>query len=73
MAMLMHRNGIPWWEAPLPRRLHRCTPWTTGSLEQLTILTIPARTAVVSRCACGAVRVAGDHRWQQRNERRWRR
>ena len=57
-----HRNGIPWYAAPLPRRWHRCAPWTTGSTQGL---------ALVERCACGATRLDGEgHPWMERNSRR---
>jgi hypothetical protein len=54
-----HRDEIPWFRAPLPRRLHRCTPWTSG----------PVDGALVDRCACGAIRIGGRH-WFERNSRR---
>lgn len=55
-----HTNGTDWFEAPLPRRFHRCRPWTFGFGGGLTY---------VERCACGAIRL--DHRvWLERNSRR---
>jgi ribosomal protein S27E len=43
-----HRDDIEWWRAPLPRRWHRCTPWTTAFVDG----------ERVERCACGALRVS---------------
>lgn len=56
-----HREGVWWYEAPLPGLLHRCTPWTTGWLNLYTHL---------DRCACGAMR-RNFGRWHERNSRRW--
>lgn len=58
---ISHRNGVPWWSAPMPRRLHRCSVQTAGwqGFHQ------------VQRCACGAIRVtAGPWAWMNRNDRR---
>lgn len=58
---MKHRNGVPWYQAPIPSRWHRCRPWTSA-LDDLTR---------VDRCACGATRLGGsEHRWLERNERR---
>lgn len=59
-----HRNGVPWNAAPLPRRLHRCTPQTWGHIGWF---------RDVQRCACGAARELGSlgHGWRGRNSRRW--
>lgn len=60
-----HRNGVWWYDAPLPRRWHRCKPWSTGSTQSF---------ALVERCACGAIRLNGESRpWMDRNSRRDRR
>lgn len=57
-----HRDGIPWHNAPIPHRWHRCKTWTTGSTRNL---------ALVERCACGAIRLDGEgHPWMDRNSRR---
>lgn len=53
-----HRDGIPWFNAPRPRRFHRCTPWTSGW----------AGFDRVDRCACGGIRRRG-HWWFERNSR----
>jgi hypothetical protein len=58
-----HRDGLSWWEAPVPRRLHRCKPQTRGYLNWFTF---------VERCACGAIRMDGSH-WMDRNSTRKRR
>ena len=29
-VLIEHRGGVPWWKAPLPRRLHRCRAQTSG-------------------------------------------
>lgn len=54
---LHHLDGVPWFEAPIPRRLHRCRVQTDGwvGLHQ------------VQRCACGAIRAG--RRWRERNSR----
>lgn len=59
-ANITHRDGTPWHAAPIPRRLHRCTPQTHGwiRLEQ------------TDRCACGALRFDGHGPWIHRNSRR---
>jgi hypothetical protein len=55
-----HRDGIWYHDAPLPRRWHRCEPWTRGWVNYFTL---------IERCACGAIR--HDHgRWEERNSRR---
>lgn len=54
---IQHIDGTTWWhDAPLPRRWHRCTPWTTSFQAY--------------RCACGAIRSPGDRFWLDRNSRR---
>ena len=55
-----HLNGVPWFEAPTPRRWHRCRAQTIGWLgfEQ------------VERCACGAIRGGGYRTWLERNSSR---
>jgi hypothetical protein len=55
-----HRDGIPWHQAPLPRRWHRCRPQTSGWI----------RADRFERCACGAGRFDGAGPWLDRNSRR---
>lgn len=57
---IVHREGLPWTLAPIPRPWHRCRPWTTASYELI---------RVVERCACGATRFDRG-RWFGRNTRR---
>lgn len=53
-------DGIPWHEAPLPRRWHRCKAWTRGCVSIFTY---------VERCACGSIRL--DRLvWIEKNQRR---
>lgn len=54
-----HVDGIPWYEAPLPRRWHWCKAHTSGLVND----------AVIDRCACGAIRMDGSL-WMERNSRR---
>lgn len=54
-----HRDATPWHRAPIPRRWHRCRPWTIGTGSYGTVY----------RCACGALSNDAKH-WIQRNERR---
>lgn len=59
-AAVEHRNGIPWYESPIPDPEHACTTQTSGILDQKR----------VERCACGAVRVEIEGRtgiWVNRN------
>jgi hypothetical protein len=58
---ISHLNGVPWHEAPLPRRWHFCEPQTQGWRSFFTL---------VERCACGAKRFDGRGRWKDRNSRR---
>lgn len=57
---LEHLGGVPWNEAPLPSRFHRCTPQTRGFFGS----------SGVQRCACGAIRLRPVDRWSERNSRR---
>lgn len=73
-----HRDGLPWHDAPLPRRLHRCRPQTHAVIDQhgarcnrhgLDQCALQR----VDRCACGAIRACtteGNSRWIERNSRR---
>jgi len=56
-----HLNGIPWFEAPIPRRLHHCRIQTRGWINYL---------AKIERCACGAIRMNNDKGWSDKNSRR---
>lgn len=53
-GVVEHLDGIPWYEAPRPRRWHRCKPQTRGHS--------------IARCACGAIWILGG--WVERNSRR---
>jgi hypothetical protein len=54
-----HRDGLPWWDAPKPRRWHKCAAQTSGTVNNF---------EQVDRCACGAIRRNGG-RWFERNSR----
>lgn len=58
-----HVNGVWWYDAPLPRRWHRCTVWSSGAIDGFGI-------NMVERCACGAICHRGDRIWIERNSRR---
>lgn len=51
--LLKHRNGVPWYDAPIPRKWHFCRAWSSGWVD-LTQL---------ERCACGAQRDVYQGRW----------
>lgn len=55
-----HLDGVEWWEAPRPRRWHRCSPQTRARIAR----------DYVERCACGAARMGGSGPWIERNTRR---
>lgn len=55
-----HRDGIPWDEAPLPRRWHKCTAW---SAEWFGF-------SQVVHCACGAAMENIVREWSGKNARR---
>lgn len=57
---IRHLDGIPWHEAPLPRRFHRCRSQTQGWLTLIDF---------TRYCACGATKQSGS-RWTGRNSRR---
>jgi hypothetical protein len=59
---LEHRDGIPWHEAQIPRRWHKCVIQTRGL-----VTTDKMGPVHVTRCACGAVDI-GDG-WLDRNTR----
>lgn len=54
-----HLNGVPWYEAPLPPRIHACYAQTRGWVNYFDR---------IDRCACGAVR-RDRGRWMNVNER----
>lgn len=55
-----HLDGVKWFEAPVPRRWHRCTPQTRAWIGLFTR---------VERCACGAIRI-DEGFWHNKNETR---
>lgn len=55
-----HLEGVPWHDAPLPRRFHRCWPQTRAWMNYF---------ERIERCACGAGRIDG-HSWIHKNETR---
>lgn len=57
---LENRDGLWWYEAPLPTRFHRCRAWTTQWIGE---------TKRIQRCSCGSVRM-GLGRWMEKNSRR---
>jgi len=59
-TMIEHLDGVPWHQAPKPRRWHRCWPQTRGWMNYFT---------TVDRCACGAVRLDDSPPWINRNSR----
>lgn len=60
-AEMTARQGGTWYNAPLPRRWHRCRPHNTGIVSG----------GLVERCACGGIRLGGaPHPWLERNARR---
>lgn len=50
-------NGVDWWEADPPPRLHHCWPQSR----------MWSRRELVERCACGALRFDGTRPWIDRN------
>lgn len=59
---ITHRDGVPWHDAPIPRRLHRCTPQTTA-------LNLRGGERIY-RCACGAIALDEPRYWMERNSSR---
>lgn len=57
--LMFHKDDVPWHDAKVPCRLHRCRPKTTGFDAGLK----------VERCACGASRCNGGS-WIGKNETR---
>jgi hypothetical protein len=58
---LRHREGIPWPQAPLPRRWHLCSVWSWGFTPEGT---------PYGYCACGARRYGLNGWWKGKNRRR---
>lgn len=58
VSNLQHKDGIWWYDAPLPWWWHRCRLWTSWSQSD------PHR----GRCACGATYCDGS--WFNKNETR---
>jgi hypothetical protein len=54
---ITHKDGVPWFEAKVPRRWHRCWAQTSSRVDG------------VDRCACGAMRIDGSP-WMERNSSR---
>lgn len=59
MTSLQHRDGVGWWQAPVPPRRHDCWVQTSGVHNGM----------LVERCACGAIRPDGHGVWVERNTR----
>src|SRR6266545_3915145 len=51
---IVDRDGVPWCEAPAPRRWHKHEPQTTAATE---------KGWRVERCACGATRFSDIPGW----------
>jgi hypothetical protein len=58
-ADIKHVGGVTWYDAPKPRRWHRCKVQTSGWIGF----------DLVERCACGAIRRNGRGGWFERNSR----
>lgn len=56
---VQHKDGIWWFEAPLPRRWHKCKTHTIALLG----------TGLVRRCRCGAISWNGGM-WIEKNAER---
>jgi hypothetical protein len=54
-------GGVNWYDAPVPRRWHKCKPQTKAFIAE--------RGWYVERCACGAIRHERDG-WLDRNTKR---
>jgi hypothetical protein len=59
-AELWHLDGVGWYNAPLPRKRHKCWTQTRGWMDEFTL---------VERCACGAMQIDLGG-WGCVNERR---
>jgi hypothetical protein len=58
---LWNRDGVPWPDAPLPPRFHRCKAQTAGWTNWFEF---------IERCACGAARMNRHPLWINKNETR---
>lgn len=61
-----HKDGVMWWDAPLPKEKHDCWRQTSAFTSD----------GMIYRCACGATCFDRDWRlgnegWVWRNERRY--
>lgn len=54
-----HLRGVPWYDAAVPSRFHKCRPQTRGWSNYFTR---------IFRCACGAISRDGRN-WDERNSR----
>lgn len=54
-----HLDGVVWYDAPAPKRWHRCTPQSRAFLVG----------EHVEHCACGGLRFDGHGIWIDRNQR----
>jgi hypothetical protein len=54
---VVHRDDVPWYDAPIPPRFHRCSAQTQSLIMG------------VQRCACGAIAQTFGP-WMRRNDRR---
>lgn len=61
-AGISHKDGIWYYDAPLPPKNHECTAWTVRK-DLLGLET-------AARCACGAIRLFPYDSWLDRNSRR---
>lgn len=55
-----NKNGLWWYQAPLPRRWHKCSPWSSCWINLFDR---------VERCTCGAIRY-NKGTWHEKNSRR---
>lgn len=64
VTAIEHFDGIPWYDAPIPRRWHRCKPQSRTCFDAGW-----AGRDAIERCACGAIRYQRGV-WIRRNDRR---
>jgi hypothetical protein len=64
--MILHKDDVPWMEAPLPRRRHRCEGWTI--MVESSRDSASGCVESVHRCACGAINV-DRLGWSEKNSR----
>lgn len=55
-----HRDGLHWYQAPLPPTSHECTAWSSGWIGL----------TEYGRCACGGVERNRSGHWMDRNSER---